>query len=395
MIRRYELDWLRVLLFALLVPHHVAVGFVDWGTDIYQFVNNDLAGDGMTLFIYWSHSWRLPSLFLIAGIGTWFLTNRGEAGLRFMTGRLLRLLVPAVFGAAFLNVFGGYAIARMTSEPPGFFPFWWLWLTDPQPQQIQHLWFLVNLAIYTVLCWPIFALRDQIARWNLAPVALLLALFAVSAVAVVTLKPYAAALVGDNYQFALYLVFFSGGYLIGAQHAVLLDWTRRRAWLLLLMAVILFAVKTTLLTIALLDDEPTGQALAAGGWVPAGLQPANSILFSIVEAATAWAWCLAALGLSVRFLSKPGKLVPELNRAVFPFYVLHFPMTIVGLAIAAQLSWAWPIEFLMVLIFVYAMTWLLWRVTDRLGAAVYLIGGKPAQRNIPQTNKSTERTLSD
>jgi hypothetical protein len=68
--RRYELDWLRVLLFALLVPHHVAVGFVDWGVDIYRFVNNDLAGEGMSLFIFWSHSWRLPSLFLIAGIGT-------------------------------------------------------------------------------------------------------------------------------------------------------------------------------------------------------------------------------------------------------------------------------------------------------------------------------------
>lgn len=27
---RHDLDWLRILLFALLVPHHVAVGFVDW-----------------------------------------------------------------------------------------------------------------------------------------------------------------------------------------------------------------------------------------------------------------------------------------------------------------------------------------------------------------------------
>jgi hypothetical protein len=34
--RRHDLDWLRVLLFALLVPHHVAVGFVDWGVDIYR-----------------------------------------------------------------------------------------------------------------------------------------------------------------------------------------------------------------------------------------------------------------------------------------------------------------------------------------------------------------------
>ena len=93
MTRRHELDWLRVLLFALLVPHHVAIGFVDWGVDIYKFVNDRLAGDGMTLFIYWSHSWRLPSLFMIAGLGTWFLTARG-IGIRFMGPRLLRLLAP-------------------------------------------------------------------------------------------------------------------------------------------------------------------------------------------------------------------------------------------------------------------------------------------------------------
>ena len=382
MTRRYELDWLRVLLFALLVPHHVAVGFVDWGVDIYQFVNNDLAGDGMSLFIYWSHSWRLPSLFLIAGIGTWFLTNRG-VGPRFIGGRLLRLLVPAVFGAAFLNVFGGYAIARITGDPPGFFAFWWLWLTDPEPRQVQHLWFLFNLAVYTLLCWPIFALRDRIAWWHVAPSVLLFALVAVSAVAVAALKPHAAALVDNNYLFALYLIFFSGGYVIGAKHTIVLEWTGRRAWLLLLAALVLFAAKATLLALALLDDVPTGQALAAGGWVPAGLQPANATLFSIVEAATAWAWCLAALGLSVRFLKRPGPLLTELNRAVFPIYVLHFPVTIVGLAIAAQLSWSWPVEFLLLLIFVYAATWLLWRLADRLGAATYLVGGKSERPGCP------------
>ena len=128
--RRHDLDWLRVLLFALLVPHHVAVGFVDWGVDIYRFVNNQLAGDGMTLFIYWSHSWRLPSLFLISGIGTYFLTRRG-IGLQFMSGRIARLMVPAVFGFFFLNVFGGYAIAVMTDDPRRFTSFWSDWLTDP------------------------------------------------------------------------------------------------------------------------------------------------------------------------------------------------------------------------------------------------------------------------
>jgi len=379
--RRYELDWLRVLLFALLVPHHVAVGFVDWGVDIYRFVNNDLAGEGMSLFIFWSHSWRLPSLFLIAGIGTWFITRNG-AGRRFIGRRLLRLLVPALFGAAFLNLFGGYAVARMTGEAPGFFAFWWLWLTDPAPTQVQHLWFLFNLALYTLLCWPLFAMRDQIARLPLSPPALLAALVALSALAILGLKPYAAAIAGDNYQFALYLLFFIGGYLIGAKHQIFLDWAGRRVWTLLSVAVLFFLVKAGLLTLALLEDEPSGQALAAGGWVLADLQPPNAALYSVVEAVTAWAWCMSALGLSVRFLNIPSTMLTELNRAVFPLYVLHFPLTLIGLAIAAQLSWSWPVEFGLLLVFVYGATWILWRIADRLGAAAYLIGGKPAGANM-------------
>lgn len=374
--RRHELDWLRVLLFALLVPHHIAVGFVDWGVDIYGFVNNQLAGEGMTLFIYWSHSWRLPSLFLIAGIGTWFLSSR-SAGPRFVGGRLLRLLVPAVFAAAFLNVFGGYAIARVTGTQSSFPSFWWTWLTDPELRQVQHLWFLFNLAIYTVFCWPVIALRSRIASLALPPWVLLSFLVMASALAVVVFKPHAAALAGDNYQFPHYLLFFLGGFLIGTNCAVVLDWSRQWVWVLLAAAAVLFGAKVILLGIAFEADVASGAALAAGGWLPLGLDPANALAFSVIEAATAWTWCLAALGLAVRFLSRPNAALSELNRAVFPVYVLHFPVTLVGLALAAQVSFPWAIEFAAMMVFVYGMTWLLWRIVDRLGPASYLVGGKP------------------
>lgn len=377
--RHYELDWLRVLLFALLVPHHVAVGFVDWGEDIYGFVNNQLAGDGMTLFIHWSHSWRLPSLFMIAGVGTWFLTSRGT-GIRFVGGRLLRLLVPALFSAAFINVFGGYAIAYMTGVQYGFLPFWWQWLSDPEPRQVQHLWFLFNLAIYTVLCWPVFAFRDRIERWALHPVGLILSLIIISALVVAIFKPYAAAIAGDNYQFPYYLVFFLGGFLIGTNCTMILNWSGRWVWTLLGAAVVLFGAKVIFLALALEADVATGEALAAGGWVPMGLSPPNATVFSVIEATTAWAWCLAALGLAVRLLNKPSSLLSELNRAVFPVYVLHFPVTLVGLAIVAQLSLPWGIEFFGLLIFVYGLTWVLWRFADQLGFAAFLVGGKPKEK---------------
>lgn len=261
--RRHDLDWLRILLFALLVPHHVAVGFVDWGVDIYQFVNNNLAGDGMTLFIYWSHSWRLPSLFLISGIGTYFLTRRGF-GLPFMAGRIGRLMIPVIFGFFVLNAFGGYAIAVMTGDTRDFPVFWSDWLADPAPGQVQHLWFLFNLILYTLLCWPIFALRTRMENLKLTPAVLISGLVSASAVAIVIVKPHAAALTGDGYQFGYYLTVFAGGYMIGARHHDVLEWVERNAWILLAMAIALFIAKSTLLTLVFIADIATGKALAAG-----------------------------------------------------------------------------------------------------------------------------------
>lgn len=380
--RRHDLDWLRVLLFALLVPHHVAVGFVDWGVDIYRFVNNQLAGDGMTLFIYWSHSWRLPSLFLISGIGTYFLTRRG-IGLQFMAGRIGRLMVPTIFGFFVLNVFGGYAIAVMTDDSRRFTSFWSDWLTDPAPGQVQHLWFLFSLMLYTLLCWPLFALRTRLENLNLSPAVLIAGLVSASALAVAAVKPYAAALTGDGYQFVYYLILFAGGYIIGARHHAVLDWAARNAWVLLATAISLFMAKSTLLVLALIADFPTGEALAAGGWVPLGLEPQYATIFSVIEAATAWTWCIAALGLAAKFLNTSSPLLAKLNRAVFPLYILHFPITLVGLALIAQISLPWWIEFFLLLAAVYLCSWMLWRVADRLGSIAYLVGGRPAAMKKP------------
>ncbi|KIC20216.1 acyltransferase family protein [Leisingera sp. ANG-Vp] len=382
MARRHELDWLRIILFALLVPHHAAVGFVDWGVGIYQFVNDQLAGDGLTLFIYWSHSWRLPSLFMIAGVGTWFLTLRG-AGPGFMSRRFLRLGAPLLFGTFFINVFGGYAIAAMTGEAEAFPSFWWSWATEPELQQVQHLWFLINLTLYTVLCWPVFLVRRRLGPRVPRPAALLMILVLLSAAAVAVLKPNAAALAGDNYQFVLYLLFFLGGYLIGADHVRFLDWACRRAWWLLACAVLLFGSKAALLAIALLKDPAAGQALAAGGWLSAGLTPPNTTAFSVIEAATAWCWCVAALGLAARYLSRSGLLLRELNRAVFPFYVLHFPLTLVGLAVAAQFPAPWWFEFMLLVAVVYFGTWFLWKLADHCGPVSFLVGGRRPGRAPP------------
>jgi glucans biosynthesis protein C len=161
--RRHEFDWLRVILFGLLVPHHAAVGFVGFGEPIYGFVNDRLAPRGglTELGIYWSHSWRLPSLFLIAGIGTWFATRR-SAGAEWLGRRMAWLLVPALFGAFVLNVLAGFLIFRLTGVPRALPAFWPDWIETAHPPRIMHLWFLVNVAVYTFLLWPFLGLRDRL-----------------------------------------------------------------------------------------------------------------------------------------------------------------------------------------------------------------------------------------
>lgn len=379
--RRHDLDWLRVLLFGLLVLHHVAVGFVAWGADIYRFTNNAVAGDWLGLLIYWSHSWRLPALFLIAGMGTYFATGRSR-GPKFIGARVARLMVPALFGTFVLNVAAGYTMASMTREPPGVWTFWARWLVQPEPQQVMHLWFLFNLTFYTLLCWPLFAWRRRLERMHLGTAWLLSALVLLSVAIVVLVKPHASALAGDGYQWPYYLSIFAGGYLVGARHRLVLDRVARHAYWLLAAATAVFLVKVSLLAVELDRAPEVGGALARGGWVPAGVAAAYeplSMLHSASEAATAWLWALTALGLSARYLRQGGPALKALSRAVFPIYVLHFPLTIMGLALVAQLDWPWGLEFLLLAAAVYLLSGLLYLGADRLGPAVYLIGGRPQQ----------------
>jgi hypothetical protein len=379
--RHHELDWLRVILFALLVPHHAAVGFVGFGEPIYGFVNDRLAPQGglTELGIYWSHSWRLPSLFLIAGIGTWFATSRA-AGAAWLGRRMARLLVPALFGAVVLNVLAGYLILRLTGVPRALPAFWPDWVEAAHAPRIMHLCFLVNLAVYTVLLWPFLGLRDRLAGARLPPAALIAAIVVVATAVAVLGKPHAAGLAGNGYQFPWYLAFFLGGFLIGSRAAAVLDWSARRVWWLLTVAVVLFAVEVGLLAREMMRDPVFGNLLAGGGWAAAGVAPAYGPLttgFTLVEKLGTWGWCLAALGLAARYLRRPGRWLPALNRAVYPFYVLHFPVVLVGLAVLTRVAWPWQAEFLLLTFGTYVVTAGLYLLALRTGPAVGLIGGRP------------------
>ena len=68
--RRHDIDWLRVILFGLLIWFHYAVFSLD------QLKNRS----GMDLPVFFAitvmHQWRLAALFVISGMGTAFAFRR-------------------------------------------------------------------------------------------------------------------------------------------------------------------------------------------------------------------------------------------------------------------------------------------------------------------------------
>ena len=72
--RRHDVDWLRVILFALLIWFHYAV------FSLWQLEGEDSGIEGFNLALFFvigvMHQWRLAALFVISGMGTAFAFRR-------------------------------------------------------------------------------------------------------------------------------------------------------------------------------------------------------------------------------------------------------------------------------------------------------------------------------
>ncbi len=101
--RRYDLDWVRVCAFGVLVLYHVGMYYVTWR----WHVKSPYASTTLEPLMMLSSPWRLSLLFLVSGVATAFLfggpggTNPDAGTKRRLLGaRSWRLLVPLACGIA-------------------------------------------------------------------------------------------------------------------------------------------------------------------------------------------------------------------------------------------------------------------------------------------------------
>lgn len=102
--RRHDVDWLRVLAVLLLIPFHAAIIYAPTGDVPIKSLQRTFY---LVPFIAFVHTWHMPLLFFISGIGTWFALGFRTGG-DYLKERFLRLVIPLFLGTALLRPIVGY-----------------------------------------------------------------------------------------------------------------------------------------------------------------------------------------------------------------------------------------------------------------------------------------------
>lgn len=416
--RRYDIDWLRVILFGLLIPFHVAIGvyWSTYGEDINPNITDDpddrkeIAEEGndytydsvdsTSMFLHWMHQWRLAALFMISGMGTAFAFKR-RSWKTFLTERLQRLLVPMFFGMWTVGFAGG--IITGSAELEGntvldtliafilhvFLTSFVFWVPlFGKIIALGHLWFLWNLFLYSLLCVPIFHIVQKKVDGTLATA--LRSIFTIRfglgifilfptllTITELMLKPWFPGFIGIGYEWVWYLAFFLFGYICiisRDRYYEFLDTNRK-----------VITVVTMLLTIAFvlirLQQHEDGVPYMDGGWIEQGIfHNEMTVLGCFIHSFHAWFWCLTIFAWGSHLLNKRSSSLTYLNQGVYPFYIVHMPITFAGLKIAKELNFTGIPAVITGCLIVIIGCWLIFEGVSRTRITRYLFGIKNIQQ---------------
>jgi len=294
-LRRYDVDWLRVLALGLLIIYHSVVSFQPWGHLIAFPVNKD-ALEYLWIIMAAMNIWRIPILFIISGMGLGFAIKRRNWKM-LLKDRSIRILVPYIFG--FLAIgplnlvlsfifYGDNALVYIPN--PG------------------HLWFLGNIYFYVLITLAGLVylynkpnnvlLRFLEAAFKKPFGIYILALPFLLEAWIVAPKDY-PSYADTEHGFWLGLICFICGFIfIALKDIFWIAVERVRRWAIG-AAILLYIVRFLLFEL----EGP-----------------------SILIAVESFNWMIGILGFSSRYLNKQSKLLQYLSRAVYPVYIIHMPI---------------------------------------------------------------------
>ncbi|THD35557.1 MAG: acyltransferase [Sphingomonas sp.] len=322
--RHYGMDWLRIGAFAVLILYHTAMVFTPWGFH----VKTAQPVEWLSVAMLISNPWRLTLLFVVSGYASRALFAKSGGVGRFLTSRASRLLVPLAFGVALIvppqswvelvtqheydRGFGYFLVhdyfAFAANDGVGL-PTW------------NHLWFVGYLFAYTAVLGLLLLVPRpvRLQEWfdrafgGWRALVLPVAYLVLSQVIVFHRWSDSQDLIHDGVAHLAYFPAFLFGFGLARSAPVMAAFVR-------------WWKPAALLAVASYAFGAAIEVNYAGDHVPDALSDPMLIAHQI----QCWAAVAALIGVAERHLNRDAAIRPMLTEAVFPFYLIHQTVIVLG-----------------------------------------------------------------
>lgn len=272
---------------------------------------------------------RMPLLFFISGAVAFFMLQRRTAG-QFIGLRFRRLFIPLVFGMLTIVPVQVYMERVANGYNGNFFDFYpSIFTSGPYPEgnfSWHHLWFIAYLFVYDIALAPLFRwcvvnrhrllFFEVLAKGKRIYWVLLLPVVCHAAL---TLRfPQTNDFIHDWNRHLYWAFFLVCGFLSMCVPGLVGSLERNRRTSLGLAVLALF-ILNYLRWNGLEPDEV----------LPNWKEDPRTYLSLALYAATAWLWVFALIGYGKRYLGRKSSALGYINRAVYPFYILHQTVIVV------------------------------------------------------------------
>lgn len=385
--RRYDLDWIRVGAFFLLILYHTGMFYVPWD----WHVKSPHPVEALEPFMLLTNPWRLTLLFLVSGAATRFMADKVSVG-KLTRARVARLLPPLLFAMAVIVPPQSYYqvveyIAAHPGTPLTVDNFWIRYVTAQGhwcgtdgncliTPTWNHMWFVAYLLFYTLvlalmlLVWKRAGEHIQkAAEWTLKGVGLFAwPILFLGMLRATLFAKYGEthALVGDHYVHAVSFSAFLLGFGL-AKSQVLRDRLTAVRWPALMLAVAAWAGWAAFVW-TYRHDTP----------IPS---PQLKLAMRFVFAADTWCAIVAILGFGAKHLNRGGPTLRYLTLGVFPFYLAHQTLIVVMAHHLAKLGLPQGLEGAILVVATFAGCFATYEIVRRIPGVRILFGlkGQPAE----------------
>ena len=361
-IRLYYIDWLRIIIVALLIPHHIAITFSHLG-DAYVYLP---IKDNSIYFFFQStflNLWFMRMLFFVSGIST-FYALRKRTNKEYFKERCKKLLLPCVFAILFICPGMGYFKAITINGFNGslitFYPVFFKNIVAYLGW--AHFWFLVYLFVFSMIFLLIRMslknmdnLTERIGGFLSKSSNILIPIF-VFALLETTFRPFYPGfqtLINDWANFTVYLSFFLLGYIIASNKNcinAILNNLRLFTIIAIVSAGLFLFLKYAQNNIFSFVNYYNDKTYT------------YQLYLSFIQGLAEYSLVFTFFGYSKLYLNKDNKIYRYLSKTSFSLFIFHFLLVNVTMYFMIKLSLNHFAIYLLSITIVYCLFFILYEI---------------------------------